>query len=183
MAYWTFANNGPLFSWVSIRNYVVVSASPLNAHKASNCEWECSGAHIRRTGLAFMPSLCLPPCWCLKHIPGILHASVIRMWCVPLILTRSYKLSICQPICTTYGRSTICMAAPPKHCGVLYSRYVRSPQIVNASTLNQPDSLPIHLYHALRIPLRLLIPSDKLVAAFDILPHILQRYGFSAASP
>jgi prenyl protein peptidase len=91
MAYWTFANNGPLFSWVRIRNHVVVSASPLNALKASNCEWECSGAHIRRTGLALMPSLCLPPRWCLKHIPGILHASVIRMWCVPLILTRCYK--------------------------------------------------------------------------------------------
>lgn len=51
----------------------------------------------------------------------------------------------------------------------------------DVSDLNQFDSLPIHLYDALRVPLHLPIAAHEFIVSFDICPHFLQHYGIPAA--
>ena len=53
---------------------------------------------------------------------------------------------------------------------------------INVSTLSSLVSLPVHLYHALRIPLCLHIPAHKFIDTCDNLARILQHHGFSRTS-
>jgi hypothetical protein len=86
MARWTFNKQvKDLFNWVGIRNYIVVRTSLTILSESPNLVCAHTGAHIRRSGLAFMFNRRLPPCRCLGYPHSLLHASVIRIWCALFI--------------------------------------------------------------------------------------------------
>jgi hypothetical protein len=128
MAHWMLTFKRDLFNWVSIRNYVVVSASPLDIHKPFNCVWECPGTHNRRTGLAFMFSLFLPPRWCFERIPGILHTRIVWIWCVLLILMRWHEF---EPI-----------PAHLHHVWEIYNKHGRTAQALRRAIFSTRKELP-----------------------------------------